>query len=78
MYKFLTVGLLVLSSHSVFAMDEIAMALDISMKSIVRTKLWYEGIDPPKKAKSYSRKNADLPDGAAEELVIAIEKFEQI
>lgn len=78
MFKILTVGLLVLSSVSVQAMDGLDMALDISMKSIVKSKLWYEGISSDIEANTVStQKFETLPKGASEELIVAVEKFEQ-
>ena len=78
MYKILTFGLLILSSQSSFAMDELSMAMDISMKSIVRTKLWYEGIDMEKSVQLKGKNRQSLPKEASEELIVALEKFEQI
>ena len=77
MFKILTVGLLVLSSVSVQAMDGLDMALDISMKSIVRSKLWYEGVGSEIQSTVTTQKFERLPRQASEELIVAVEKFEQ-
>ena len=78
MFKILTVGLLFLTTTTAFAMDDLHLAMDISMKSIVRTKLWYEGVTVPQTANLGQNSRTKLPEGASEELIVAIEKFEQI
>lgn len=75
MFKFLTVGLILLSSLSVHAMDGLDIALGVSMKSIVRSKLWYEGIEKPNM--NY-HDTAQFAPEASEELIVALEKYEQI
>lgn len=77
MFKILTVALLVLSSVSVQAMDGLDMALDISMKSIVRSKLWYEGVGLESQKALTNQKYETIPRSASEELIVAVEKFEQ-
>lgn len=77
MFKVLTIGLLVLSSVSAQAMDGLDMAMDISMKSIVRSKIWYEGVDIEKNSTLTTEKVEKLPRQASEELIVAIDKFEQ-
>ena len=78
MFKLLTVALLVLSSLTVNAMDGLDLALDISMKSIVRSKLWYEGVGPEAQSTHSAQSFEKLPKSASEELIVAVEKFEQI
>lgn len=77
MFKVLTVGLILFSSLQVHAMDELNLALGVSMKTIVRSKLWYEGVDI-KSHEILDSYNSNLDSSASEELVIAVEKYEQI
>lgn len=72
MSKILTVALLMISSMATFA-DDSQDFTNLSVKNIVRAKLWYEGIQSAEKT---HYEDAQGVENYPEELIIALDKFE--
>lgn len=77
MFKILTAGLVFISMSSLWAMDGIDLNVNLSVKNIVRSKLWYEGISVSSKEASSQNK---LPTSRElqypEELSVVLDKYD--
>lgn len=74
MFKILTAGLIFISFSSVWAMDGIDLNINLSVKNIVRSKLWYEGINikSQQPAKHSGLAEIQYP----EELSVVLDKYD--
>lgn len=75
MFKFLTAVVLCFSMQSLWAMDQ---SLDFSVKNIIRSKLWYEGISMKTNDSNQEQEFAGSQSETAqmpEELKIALEQY---
>jgi hypothetical protein len=77
MFKILTAGLVFISMSSTWAMDGIDLNVNLSVKHIVRSKLWYEGINNSSKLAGQQNKfstNGELQ--YPEELSVVLDKYD--
>lgn len=78
MYKFLTAVFLLTITSLSFAMDITSLDPNIEMKQIVRTKLWYQGIEITRAEDSQEQiainNNSLKP---SEELLVALDKLDK-
>jgi hypothetical protein len=76
MIKLLTAALITLSFSSAFAMDLNQFDPNYSVKNIIRSKMWYEGLEFKDRSKEVQQVSdqsvAELP----EELTIALDKLD--
>lgn len=76
MYKLLTIVMLTISSQGIFAMDLEQVDPNFSVKNILRSKLWYEGLSLEKKSEDSTGMAAEARIPMPEELAVALEKLE--
>lgn len=75
MFKLLTAVILTVSFQTAWSMDQ---NIDFSVKNIIRSKLWYEGVssqDPHNSSNSNIEQSSQAQQ-MPEELSIALEKYE--
>lgn len=77
MIKFLTAALISLSFTSVWAMDLNEIDPNYSVKNIIKSKLWYEGIEIKVDSKFAKQiDNDDITAQLPEELTVALDKLD--
>ena len=76
MYRILTAVLFLTFSQIGSTMDLNNLDPNLEMKTIIRTKLWYQGIDTAKRLNKPSRSEKDISTVASEELIVALDKLD--
>ncbi len=78
MYKLLTAVVLLTVASVGHTMDISSFDPNIDMKQVIRSKLWYQGVEVSSSAISEQGSHGrTLPKNASEELIVALDKYEQ-